>query len=146
MWASGGVGASQRMRRRPLISDPHAGLSEASRLQVWGTRRVLQGPHPQLTGAAHSVSVGAQQASSLSMFRARTCSVLLGHGCPPSWFRICSRASGRLRWEWERGWARGPREDWRRQRAELGGVYVPAHPSPSTHSRTLPAWVEATPR
>ena len=51
-------------------SDPLAGLSGASG-GVWG-------PHLHLTGATHSVSAGAQQASCLSICRARACSMLLG--------------------------------------------------------------------
>ena len=67
---------SRRVKAAAAHSDPLAGLSEASG-GVWGTE-VSQGPHPHLSGAAHSISAGAQQASCLSIFRARTCSVLLG--------------------------------------------------------------------
>lgn len=61
---------SHRVKAAAAHSDPLAGLSEASG-GVWSTE-VSQGPHPHLSGAAHSVCAGAQQASCLSIFRART--------------------------------------------------------------------------
>lgn len=134
------------MKAAAAHSDPHAGLSEASG-GVWGTE-VLQGPHPQLTEAAHSVSAGAQQASCLSMFRARTCRVLLG----PLDVLLAGSESARGPVEGcggmgERGTGTWPQGGPEEAEGRAGrGALCSAHPSPSTHSHTLPAWVEATPR